>query len=189
MGHIRKTPSGQRHPTAASIGMAARIGRPKSPAGFACRGYLILRPVRRNRAAVRRAKYMGIRGKAPETHIFFMEGSLRGGPPKSPSYSPSKVRRPQRPRMRQHVADVAHAREVHDEPLEAEAVAGVAAASVAPQVEVPPVVALLQPQLVHARGEDVEPLLALAAADELADGGHQAVGGGDGACSPSSRRM
>ena len=32
-------------PNAASIGMAARIGRPKSPAGFACRGYLILRPV------------------------------------------------------------------------------------------------------------------------------------------------
>ena len=30
-------------PNAASIGMAARIGRPKSPAGFACRGYLILR--------------------------------------------------------------------------------------------------------------------------------------------------
>ena len=42
MGHIRKPRqvSGRNSP---SIGMAARIGRPKSPAGFACRGYLILR--------------------------------------------------------------------------------------------------------------------------------------------------
>ena len=42
MGHIRKprVVSGRNSP---SIGMAARIGRPKSPAGFACRGYLILR--------------------------------------------------------------------------------------------------------------------------------------------------
>ena len=44
MGHLRKACqfSGRNLP---SIGMAARIGRPKSPAGFACRGYHLLRPV------------------------------------------------------------------------------------------------------------------------------------------------
>ena len=44
MGHLRKAcaVSGRNSP---SIGMAARIGRPKSPRGFASGRYLILRPV------------------------------------------------------------------------------------------------------------------------------------------------
>ena len=79
-----------------------------------------------------------------------------------------------------HVPDIAHAGEVHDHALKAQAVAGVTAAAVAAQVQIPPVVLFLQSQLRHALGEHVQPLLALAAADDLAHAGHQAVGCGHG---------
>ena len=55
-----------------------------------------------------------------------------------------------------------------------------AAAAVAAQVEIPPVVLFLQPQLVHARLEHVETLLSLAAADDLADAGDKTVRRRDG---------
>jgi hypothetical protein len=85
-----------------------------------------------------------------------------------------------RPRERDHVADVLDAGGVLDRALEAEAEAGVGHGAVAAQVAVPPVVLLGQAHLVHARVEHVEALLALAAADDLADAGRQHVHRGDG---------
>ena len=82
--------------------------------------------------------------------------------------------------MQLHVADVAHAGQVHDHALKAETEARVTAAAVAAQVEIPPVVFLAQTELLHALGEQVEPLLTLAAADDLADARHEAVRRGDG---------
>jgi hypothetical protein len=72
------------------------------------------------------------------------------------------------------------AREVHDAALEAEAEARVARGAVFAQVEIELVVLLLHAQLVHAGDELVVVVLALAAADDLADAGHQAVHRGDG---------
>mgnify|MGYP001646557849 CR=1 FL=1 len=82
--------------------------------------------------------------------------------------------------MQLYVADVAHAREVHHHALEAEAEACVAAGAVAAQVAVPPVVGGIHAKLLDAALEHVETLLALAAADDLADAGHKAVRRGDG---------
>ena len=82
--------------------------------------------------------------------------------------------------MQLYVADVAHAREIHHHALEAEAEARVAAGAVAAQVAVPPVVGGIHAELLDAALEHVEPLLALAAADDLADAGHKAVRRGDG---------
>ena len=80
MGHLRKP-----RVVSGTQRRKHRNGRPHRAAKIApglCLGAIpYLAPLRRNRAAVRRAKYMGLRGKAPEAHIFFMEGSLRGGPP------------------------------------------------------------------------------------------------------------
>ncbi len=55
-----------------------------------------------------------------------------------------------------------------------------AAGAVTPQVQIPPVVLGVQPQLGHARLQHVDALLALGPADDLPDAGHQAVGGGHG---------
>ena len=46
-------------------------------------------------------------------------------------------------------------------PLEAETEARVTAGAVAAQIEIPPVILLVEAQLGHARGEHVKPLLAL----------------------------
>src|SRR5699024_8164142 len=73
----------------------------------------------------------------------------------------------------EHVADVAHARQVHDEALKPDAEARVLDPAVAAQVEIPPVVLLLEAQLLHAGDKHVVPLLALGAADELADAGDE----------------
>ena len=81
--------------------------------------------------------------------------------------------------MQLYVADVAHAREVHHHALEAEAEARVAAGAVAAQVAVPPVVGGIHAKLHDAALEHIETLLALAAADDLADAGHKAVRRGD----------
>ena len=82
--------------------------------------------------------------------------------------------------MRQDVADVGNAGEVHDHPLEAQAEARVLGAAVAPQVQVPPVVLRIHAQFPDAPLQQVQPLLALGPADDLPDAGHQAVGGGHG---------
>ena len=82
--------------------------------------------------------------------------------------------------MKLDVADVGNAGEVHDQTLEAQTVACVAAGAVAAKIEVPPVVVGVQTQLVHACKQNVEALLALRAADDLADAGNKAVGRGNG---------
>ena len=82
--------------------------------------------------------------------------------------------------MKLDVADIGNAGEVHDQTLEAQTVACVSAGAVAAQIEVPPVVVGVQTQLVHACKQNVEALLALRAADDLADAGNKAVGRSNG---------
>ena len=73
--------------------------------------------------------------------------------------------------MQLHVTDVGNAGQIHDHALKAETEARVTAGTVAAQIEIPPVILLVEAELGHARGEQVEPLLALRAADDLADAG------------------
>ena len=82
--------------------------------------------------------------------------------------------------MRQDVADVAHAGQIHDQALEAQTVAGVLAGTVAAQVKVVLVLLGIHAQVLDAGLEQIQALLALGATDDLADARHQAVGGGDG---------
>ncbi|CAN4022567.1 DNA modification methylase, partial [Dysosmobacter welbionis] len=91
-----------------------------------------------------------------------------------------KVRTADRSRVGQDVPDVADAGEVHHQPFKAQAEARVLAGAVAPQVAVPPVVLGVHAQLPDAAFQDFQPLLALAAADDLADAGYQAVRRGHG---------
>ena len=78
------------------------------------------------------------------------------------------------------VADIAHAGQVHDAALEAEAEAGVAGRAVLAQVKIEAVVLFLQAKLMHAVAQRLEVVLTLAAADDLADAGDEAVHGRDG---------
>ena len=83
-------------------------------------------------------------------------------------------------RVRQDVADVAHTGQIHDQALEAQTVAGVLAGTVAAQVKVVLVLLGIHAQVLDAGFEQIQALLALGAADNLADTGNQTVGGGDG---------
>src|SRR5437899_7991874 len=74
-------------------------------------------------------------------------------------------------RERDHVADVLDPGRVLDRALEAETEPGVRHGAVAAQVAIPPVVFCGEPDLGDPAIEYVEPLLALAAADDLADAG------------------
>ena len=82
--------------------------------------------------------------------------------------------------MQLDVADIAHARQIHHHALEAQAEARVVAGAVPAQVAVPPVVLRVHAQLLDAALEQLQTLLALAAADDLADAGDKAVRRGDG---------
>ena len=75
----------------------------------------------------------------------------------------------------QHVTDVLDAGEVHDHALKAQAVACVLHAAELAQVQVPLVVGLVHAQLVHAGHQLAVVLFTLAAADQLADAGHQHI--------------
>src|SRR5262245_14874484 len=74
-----------------------------------------------------------------------------------------------------HVADVAHAGDELDGAFEAQAKAGVGDGAEAAQIKIPPVVFGFQMLLGHSLGQYIEPLLALAAADDLADLGDEDV--------------
>ena len=80
----------------------------------------------------------------------------------------------------QHVADVSDAGEVHDTALEAQAEAGMAGGAVLPEIQIEVVGCLVHAQLADAGEELVVVVLTLAAADDLADAGDQAVHGCDG---------
>ena len=82
--------------------------------------------------------------------------------------------------MQLHVADVVHTGEIHHHPLEAQAVACVTAGAVAPQVAVILVILRIHAQLLDAGFQYIQTLLALAAADDLANARHQAVRRGHG---------
>src|SRR3984893_1881120 len=73
------------------------------------------------------------------------------------------------------VADVGEAGDVGEGTLEAEAEAGVRHRAVAPEIAVPGVVLLVDAALGHIAVQYVETLLALAAADDLADPRRQYV--------------
>src|SRR5262245_34511890 len=59
-----------------------------------------------------------------------------------------------------HVADVRHAGDKLHHPLEAQTEAGVGHAAEAAQIEVPPIVGLVEALLVHAGFENIEPIFA-----------------------------
>ena len=79
-----------------------------------------------------------------------------------------------------HVPDVAHAGEVHDAALKAQTVARVTGGAVLAQVEIEGIVLRLHAKFFDAVLQDVEVVLTLAAADDLADAGNQTVHGGHG---------
>ena len=87
----------------------------------------------------------------------------------------SERRVPRGARVRDHVADVGHAGDIGHQALETEAKAGVRHGAVAAEIAVPAVVLRIQAELRHARVEDVQAFLALAAADDLADAGREHV--------------
>src|SRR6266849_538235 len=107
-------------------------------------------------------------------------------PPSAPNFTASAERAcliprvSRRSRKRDRVADVGEAGRVGDRALEAEAEAGVGDGAVATEIAVPGVVLLVDAALGHARIEHFEPLLALAAADDLADPRRQDVHRRDG---------
>src|SRR5579872_3066727 len=76
-------------------------------------------------------------------------------------------------RERDDVTDVVHAGGVDDRALQAQAEAGVRDSAVTAQVAVPPVRLGIQLEVAEARVQHVQPLLALRAADDLADAGRQ----------------
>src|SRR5262245_51739741 len=85
-----------------------------------------------------------------------------------------------RTRERDRVAHVREPGRVRDRALEAEPEAGVRHGAVAAQVAIPGEALLVDADLRHARVEAIEPLLALAAADDLADARREHVHRGDG---------
>src|SRR6266852_3645061 len=80
-----------------------------------------------------------------------------------------------RARERDRVAHVGEAGDVGEGALEAEAEAGVRYCAIAAQIAVPGVVLPVDVALRHARIQHLEPLLALAAADDLTDARRQYV--------------
>src|SRR5262245_564017 len=86
-----------------------------------------------------------------------------------------ELRVSRRPRAGDHVANVRHAgHELHG-PLQAEPEAGMRHGAIAAQIEIPPVRLRVELLLAHPLFEHVQPLLALAAADDLADARHEHV--------------
>src|SRR5690606_2084265 len=83
------------------------------------------------------------------------------------SASNSELRRTGRARIGDRIADVGQPAHVHHQPFEAEAEAGMRHRAVAAEVAVPAVMRRVQAELGHARVQHVQPLLALAAADDL----------------------
>ena len=78
------------------------------------------------------------------------------------------------------IADVADAGHVHDHALEAQAEAGMTGGAVLPKIHVEIVVGGVHAQLADTVFQDLVVVLALAAAGNLADTGHQAVHSSDG---------
>ena len=85
-----------------------------------------------------------------------------------------------RPGKRNHVPDVGHARNELNEAFETEPEAGVRNRSEAPEVEIPAVRLRVDALLLHPGLQDVEAVLPLAAADQLARSRHEHVHGPDG---------
>src|SRR5690606_33343632 len=81
-------------------------------------------------------------------------------------------------RERDDVADVGYACQQHEQPLEAQPEPGVRGASELPRLQVPPVVGALKSEFVDAPGKMIVAFLALAAADDLADGRDQHIHSG-----------
>ena len=80
----------------------------------------------------------------------------------------------------QYVADVLHACQIHDAALEAETEARVARGAVFPEIEIEIILAEIHAELFHSCLQLLIVIFSLAAAHDLADGGNEAVHGGDG---------
>ena len=63
--------------------------------------------------------------------------------------------------IRENVADVGNTREIHYDTLKAETEACVLGSAVLAEVEIPPIVLLLESKLIHTSGKDVKSLLTL----------------------------
>src|SRR5215468_8181398 len=106
-----------------------------------------------------------------------MPKRARSGPQQSPRVAIARPNRPARSipsitgrsRERDRVAHIGQTRDIGQGALEAKAEARMRHGAVTAQVAVPAVMLLVDAALGHAAVEDVEPLLALAAADDLAD--------------------
>src|SRR5690606_31450395 len=85
-----------------------------------------------------------------------------------------------RARVGDRVADNGKAADIDHQALEAEAETGMRHRAVAAEVAVPVVQLAIESELVHARVEHVQALLALRSADDLADAGRQHVQRSDG---------
>src|SRR5690606_3908263 len=91
----------------------------------------------------------------------------RSEPPQG-ARSSSELRRLSRARVRNHVADVGHARGKLHRALKAQSETRVGHRAVAPQVQIPPVVLHVHAQFRDAAFQAVAAFLALTAADDLA---------------------
>src|SRR5512144_3124541 len=91
-----------------------------------------------------------------------------------------KIRRARYARIRNRIADIRQPADIDDEALEAQAEARVRHRAVAAEVAIPLVVRGIELELPHARIEHVEALLALRAADDLADARREYIHRGDG---------
>src|SRR3569833_2790273 len=89
--------------------------------------------------------------------------------------STSVFRMPRRARIRNRIADIAEATGVHHQPLESEPEARMRHRAVAAQVAIPAVMRRIEVEFPDARVEQVQALLALAAAHDLADAGREDV--------------
>lgn len=81
---------------------------------------------------------------------------------------------------RQHVADVLHAGNVHDQPLKAQPKACVRVGAIAPQIQIELIILFAHASFGNALPQHFQAFLPLTAADELAHAGHQQIHGGHG---------
>ena len=82
--------------------------------------------------------------------------------------------------VRKHVTDVGNTRQIHNNSLKAETEACVLGAAVFTEVEIPPIVLFLETKLLHTRGQHIQALLTLRAANDLADARNEKVHGRNG---------
>ena len=85
-----------------------------------------------------------------------------------------------RPRIRDDIANIAFAGDEHQQALETEAEASMWHRAVATRIDIPAIAGRVEPMGLHRRDQAVQALFTLAAADDLADAGHEHIHRRDG---------